>query len=293
MKEANVSHGRTKYLIPAAIALLACLPALADEVDPWLGVYLVDEVDGGIRVVAVVPGGPAAKVGLRSGDLLVEAADVQVADQEALGRLLRVQGVDQELSVEVLRNGEALTFLVRPIDSSAAKRLSRPAAVPTAPVPSLTFGRLAPLGLSAGLKTAPITSELRAHYGAPEDRGVLVVGVEASGPGGLAGIEVGDVLIGIGEHPVTTTAEVDLALARHRADTPLALELIRNRERLVKDLAPPEAPMPARVWLASPARERQLERSIELLERQLKTLRVELAKIKEASEPVRPASPDR
>ena len=287
--------GALKVLIAMALALLAGLPA-AGESDPWLGVYLVDEVDGGIRVVAVVPGGPAATAGLRSGDLLVEAGNVQVADQEALGRVLRVQGVDQEFSVAVLRNGEARTFLVRSVDAAEAVRLPDPASVPIAPSPTLRFGTWAPRALSAGLKTAPITSELREHYGAPADRGVLVVRVDDAGPSGRAGIEVGDVLIAIGEQPVTTTAEVDLALARHQVDAPLVLELFRDRERLVKTLAAPEAPTPARVWPSSQARARTLERSINLLERQLQSMRKELSEIKRAADsaaPEKPANPDR
>ena len=39
-----------------------------------------------------------------------------------------------------------------------------------------------------------MTQELRAHYGAPKDAGVLVAGVESESPAAKAGIQVGDIV---------------------------------------------------------------------------------------------------
>ena len=114
-------RGLKQVAVLGSIAILAVLSAAAQEPErdasaPWLGVYLVDEVDGGIRIVAVVPGGPAFRAGLRSGDLLIEAENVQLADQEALERVLSGYGSGRELQVAVLRNGESRTFQLRPAD---------------------------------------------------------------------------------------------------------------------------------------------------------------------------------
>jgi C-terminal processing protease CtpA/Prc len=154
-------------------------------------------------------------------------------------------------------------------------------------------------GLTRGLKTVPITAELRAHYGVPEDRGVLVVRVDDEGPIGRAGIEVGDVLVGVGKEPVSSPAEVRLALVRHDRSVPLSIEVVRKRETVVMELVPVAraAPAPAVAMLfTSEARATHIERSIALLERQLETLRRQLAEIKtdsEAPKADKPASPDR
>ena len=103
-----------KAALLGMVAILAILSAAAEEPSPWLGVYLVDEVDGGIRIVAVVPGGPASVAGLRTGDLLIEAGSVQVVDQGALERVLEGRGWDNELQLAVLRDGESRVFRVRP-----------------------------------------------------------------------------------------------------------------------------------------------------------------------------------
>jgi serine protease Do len=244
-------------------------------------------VDGGIRIVALVPGGPASVAGLRPGDLLIEAGSVQLVDQDALGRVLEGHAWDRELKVVVLRNGEQRTFRVKPSHRAAAQLLPNLPTVPVAPV--LWPG----WGISPGLKTVSITAELRGHYGAPRDRGVLVVRVDQAGPCGRAGIEVGDVIVGVGKEPVSTPAEVDLALARRDRGVALSLEFVRNRETVVKDLAAeaPAAPTGSfRVFPDTQARAGQLERAIALTERRLETLRKQLAELKAVD---KPATPDR
>lgn len=295
-----------KATVFGSIVILAVLSVGAQEPardasTPWLGVYLVDEVDGGIRIVAVVPGGPAFQAGLRSGDLLIEAKNVQLVDQEALERVLVGHASGQELQVVVLRNGEPRTLRVRPLDRVRGITFAAPKTVLVTPKPVLGYRPWLSLDSLSGLKTVPITEELRAHYGAPEDRGVLVVRVVRDGPSGRAGIEVGDVLVGVGTKPVRNPAEVDLALARRDRSVALKVELMRNRESLVMHLAA-EAPRVLApsfgAWFGNKARAQQLERSITLLEEQLETLRKQLAELKDDPDPAAPereapASPDR
>ena len=59
-----------------------------------------------------------------------------------------------------------------------------------------------------GVRLIGITDDLRGHYGAPKDAGVLVAEVEAGSPAARAGIEVGDVITGVEGKSVTSTREV-------------------------------------------------------------------------------------
>ena len=54
----------------------------------WMGVLLGDAVDGGVQVVAVMPGGPAERARLQRGDLILEADGRTVAAQQMLRELL-------------------------------------------------------------------------------------------------------------------------------------------------------------------------------------------------------------
>lgn len=301
-----IPRGLKKSAVFGSIAILAVLSAAAQELpryasSPWLGVYLADEVDGGIRIVAVVPGGPAFQAGLRSGDLLIEAEDVQLVDQEALERVLAGYGRGRELQVAVLRNGELRTFLLRPSDRPRAPVFAAPRTAPATLKGLLSSTPWWLFEAPSGLKTVSITEELRMHYGVSGDRGVLVVRVVKDGPGGRAGIEVGDVLVGVGTEPVSTPVEVERALARRDRSVVLKIELVRDRKSRIVNLAAETSRVPVASFggrFGKGTRAKQLERSITLLEERLQTLRKRLAELKEdpdprAPEPIAPASPDR
>ena len=73
-------------MLALVLAAVSVLPAsLADDSDrqgealrradakAWIGVWLGDSVDGGVEIVALVPGGPAERAGLLAGDIIPEA----------------------------------------------------------------------------------------------------------------------------------------------------------------------------------------------------------------------------
>ena len=81
-------------LLVLLVASSGVAPCAAEEVESaasrgaWLGVLLGDAVDGGLRLVALVPGGPAARGGLRPGDILVAADSSPTTSREDLERVL-------------------------------------------------------------------------------------------------------------------------------------------------------------------------------------------------------------
>src|SRR5512133_3026190 len=63
-----------------------------------------------------------------------------------------------------------------------------------------------------GVSLIGITPELRAHYGAPKDAGVLVGRVEKDSAAAKAGLEVGDIVTSVGTEHVGTPGDVIRAL---------------------------------------------------------------------------------
>ena len=59
-----------------------------------------------------------------------------------------------------------------------------------------------------GVMVMSLTPELRKHFGAPEDRGVLVAHVEPGTPAAKAGIDVGDVIVEVRGRKVDTASDV-------------------------------------------------------------------------------------
>jgi membrane-associated protease RseP (regulator of RpoE activity) len=80
-----------------------------------------------------------------------------------------------------------------------------------------------------GVRLIGITDELRGHYGAPKDAGVLVGGVEPDSPAARAGIEVGDVITSVDGREVSSTGDLSRAVRRKKAGETVEIEFVRGR----------------------------------------------------------------
>jgi S1-C subfamily serine protease len=68
----------------------------------------------GLRIVDVVPGAPADRAGLKSGDLVLEAGRRPVADAQSLQRLLFSEAIGRPLPMTVYRNGAMVDVITAP-----------------------------------------------------------------------------------------------------------------------------------------------------------------------------------
>ena len=80
-----------------------------------------------------------------------------------------------------------------------------------------------------GVTLVEITPDLRAHYGAPRDSGVLVSSVEADTPAAKAGIQVGDVITSVDGESVEWTGDVSRAVRDKKAGEAVELQIVRDR----------------------------------------------------------------
>jgi S1-C subfamily serine protease len=74
----------------------------------------------GLRVVEVVAGGPAARAGLRTGDLLLTAGGKPVEKAQDLQRLMFSEAIGRPLAVTVMRNGALVDVIAQPSELVAA-----------------------------------------------------------------------------------------------------------------------------------------------------------------------------
>jgi S1-C subfamily serine protease len=74
----------------------------------------------GLRVAEVVPAGPAARAGLRPGDLLLSAGASPVTRAQDLQRLMFSEAIGRPLAVTVMRNGALVDVIAEPAELVAA-----------------------------------------------------------------------------------------------------------------------------------------------------------------------------
>ena len=151
------------------------------------------EQSKGALVNSVEANAPAAKAGLRSGDVLTAVNGSPIADARDLSR--RIAGLKPGSKVE-------LTYLREGHERSASADLGTLPSHDVAGADDQDGTRTEQTSVRLGLQLAPA-----ARVGAG-DQGVAVVDVDPDGPAAGRGIRQGDVILEIGGKPVSTPAEV-------------------------------------------------------------------------------------
>ena len=174
----------------------------------------------GVLVAEVTRDGPAAKAGLRRGDVILAFNEHKVDSATQLRNAVAGVKPGSEVQVEGLRDGRRRTFRVvlseRP-DSVAAATPER-----DDDEGKESGGRL-------GLSLQPLTPDVAGQLGYGSDvQGVLVSSVEPGSPAAEAGLAPGDLIEAVGRTEVRSVDELRRALAARSGDVAL---LVRRGER--------------------------------------------------------------
>jgi serine protease Do len=150
----------------------------------------------GAIVVQVEEGGPAAKAGIRTGDVVVSVNGNPVKDARDLSRMVASLGVGSTANLQVWRDGKRHEMAVT---------IARMSGTSTAAADTKQGTEMGNLGLSL----APAGND---------KTGVSVVGVEPGSPAAETGIGTGDVIKEVAGQPIRTPADVRSALEASRKD---------------------------------------------------------------------------
>ena len=95
-----------------------------------------------------------------------------------------------------------------------------------------------------GISLAGLTPELREHFGAPKDSGVMVESVQEDSPAEKAGIKVGDIVLSVDGKDVRSSVDLRAALREKKEGDSVRLEVLRGRSRqtIVANVKEREAP---------------------------------------------------
>jgi membrane-associated protease RseP (regulator of RpoE activity) len=82
-----------------------------------------------------------------------------------------------------------------------------------------------------GVSLVGLSPELREHFGAPKDSGVLVESVQEDSPADKAGIKVGDIILAVDGKDVKSSADLRTALREKKEGDSVRIEALRGRSR--------------------------------------------------------------
>ncbi len=171
----------------------------------------------GVLVSKVNKNSPADKGGLKAGDVIIRFDAKEVSSSSELRNLVSVTPPGTQTEMVVIRNGKNLGLRI----TVGKEQLPEPQRA--AWLSKEALHQLAKLGLE--LET--LTPDLARQSGMEGEKGVLVANVSNGSPAGMAGVQVGDVIIEVNRQAVTRVDEVERALALDREQ---ALLLIRRQD---------------------------------------------------------------
>ncbi|MGE3782785.1 MAG: DegQ family serine endoprotease [Alphaproteobacteria bacterium] len=169
------------------VAIQGITPAIAKS----LG--LNAERPNGALVASVTPNSPAAKAGVKQGDVITSAGGHAVKEVGDLPRIVAAAPPGHQFDLMILRGGKEMTLPVTLGELSESPKQAAAAAPEEDRSGAL------------GLRLAALTPELRRQYRIPKDvEGVVVTEVADQSPADSAGVQPGDVLVSVDQKPVET-----------------------------------------------------------------------------------------
>jgi S1-C subfamily serine protease len=101
----TIPQGRSSGRAWLGIQGMDVTPEVAQEMD-------LPESQRGVLVASVVDEGPADEAGLREGDIILAADEIEIKDMDALVEALGELSPDDELELSLLRDGKEITVTV-------------------------------------------------------------------------------------------------------------------------------------------------------------------------------------
>ncbi|MEX2451374.1 MAG: DegQ family serine endoprotease [Rhodospirillales bacterium] len=219
------------FAVPSSLAqpVIAQLKEKGSVERGWLGVQIQQmtpeiaeslglEKEHGALVSKVEPNSPAAKAGLKQGDVVVSVDDETVEKMRELPKIVAGKRSGEKTSLGIWRNGERKTLGVVVGDMPGEEKVAAKS-LPKDPKEN-----------TLGMTLAALTPQLRAQYRIPDDiEGVLVLNIKADSPVAETGLVPGDVIRRVGKDSVTAPTDVKHGIEAARDQKRKAVLILVNR----------------------------------------------------------------
>jgi serine protease Do len=258
------------------------LPMVIENGSSWLGVA-IEEVssdkakelklpaDRGVLLTDVQQDSPAAKAGLKSGDVITEFDGQRVEGTLAFRRMVRETPPGRSVEIAYWRDGQSASVSVtlenlsgemrdysrqmadqarqmadmnkqmaQQMRQQIGQQMSDQPLVLNFPDDAGIFAGNTP---TLGIAAQNLSGQLGNYFGAPDGQGVLVREVHDSTPASKAGLQAGDVITKLDGERVRNVSELRAKLVEKRGDKSVTLSVLRRGSELSISVEP-QAPNP-------------------------------------------------
>ena len=189
----------------------------------WLGVMIQDVTPDlsksfglketkGVLISDVTEGSPAAKAGLKRGDVVKGFDGHEVENAHTLSRLVAATQPNSKAKLDIIRDGKEKTIEVT-----------------IGTMPQKVEGQLPEKETAWGLSVQDITPEVAQQLGLnPDEQGVVISGVDPGSPAGEAGLRTGDVVKEVNRQEIHNLNDYNQALEKAKQDKSLLLVIKRG-----------------------------------------------------------------
>ena len=187
-------------------------------------------------VAGVEPGKAAALAGIKAGDVVLKVGGREVTPTQSLSYLVANTPPGSKISIDLIRNGTPLSLTAtvskRPSEQELATTFD-----PSQPSQDDPFANGKPqashgiVEQALGLSTLPLTPQIARELGTTNElHGLVVNSVDGSSDAGAKGLQRGDIITSVNDHPIATVGELETAVrsaqAAHRAA--VLLQVVRQ-----------------------------------------------------------------
>lgn len=199
----------------------------------FLGVYLEDLNEDmkealnlpsleGVLINEVIANSPADKAGIKEGDVIIEFGSKKVTDVQSFRLLVASTPPGQTVRLKLIRDGKEMSLSVK---------IGEMESQPIAQVKENEEKQL-------GFQVVDIDNPEAAKYNLSVKKGVVVIGVESNSPAEEAGIQIGDVIIGIGNNEIQNIGDFRKAIKDLKKGKPVVFQIQRAERKRYVALTP-------------------------------------------------------
>lgn len=233
----------------------------AVEVTPERAKTLNLKEERGVEVAHVQEDSPAAKAGVKEGDVVLEYNGEKVEGVDQFIRQVHETPPGRDVKMSVWRNGktENLTITVGSRRGTVIETPSGPVTIPPIPpippmppidIPRFEMSYQSPLIGIEGESLAP-EGQLADFFGVKD--GVLVKSVVRNSAAEKAGLKAGDVIVKVDDSKVTSPREITSVLRSNRNKNSFTLTVVRNKKEMPVTVTLPDRNGQAIPALAPPS----------------------------------------